>query len=48
MMITEDEFDGGRETIHLLSNSANATRLLSALAQAEADKLKEHELIHLP
>ena len=32
------------------SNSviANTSRLLSALAQAEAGKLKEHKLIHLP
>jgi antitoxin YefM len=45
VMIAEDEFEGWRETIHLLSNPANATRLLSALAQAEAGKLEEHELI---
>jgi PHD/YefM family antitoxin component YafN of YafNO toxin-antitoxin module len=48
VMIVEDEFEGLRETIRLLSNSANASRLLSALARAEAGKLKEHELIHLP
>ncbi len=44
----EDEFEGWRETIRLLSNPANASRLLSALAQAEAGKLTEHELVHLP
>jgi antitoxin YefM len=48
VMITEDEFEGWRETIHLLSSPANASRLLSAVAQAEAGKHKEHELIDLP
>jgi len=45
VMIAEDEFEGWKETIHLLSSPANASRLLSALAQAEAGELKEHELI---
>ena len=45
VMIAEDEFEGWKETIHLLSSPANAGRLLSSLAQAEAGKLKEHELI---
>jgi antitoxin YefM len=48
VMIAEDEFEGWKETIHLLSSPASASRLLSALAQAEAGKLKEHELIDLP
>jgi antitoxin YefM len=45
VMIAEDEFEGWRETIRLLSSPANASRLLSALARAEAGQLKEHELI---
>ena len=45
VMISEDEFEGWKETIHLLSSPASASRLLSALAQAEAGKLKEHGLI---
>jgi antitoxin YefM len=48
VLIAEDEFEGWRETIRLLSSPANASRLLSALAQAEAGKLKEHALIDLP
>jgi PHD/YefM family antitoxin component YafN of YafNO toxin-antitoxin module len=48
MMIAEDEFEGWSETIRLLSSPANSSRLFSALAQAETDKLKEHELIDLP
>jgi antitoxin YefM len=47
-MIAVHEFEGWKETIHLLSRPASASRLLSALAQAEAGKLKEHELIDLP
>jgi antitoxin YefM len=45
VMISKDEFEGWRETIHLLSRYANASRLLSALARVEAGELKEHELI---
>jgi antitoxin YefM len=45
VMISEDEFEGWNETIHLLGSPTNASRLLSALAQAEAGKLKEHQLI---
>jgi len=45
VMIAEDAFEGWRETIRLLSSPANANRLLSALAQAEAGTLKEQELI---
>ena len=45
VMIAEGEFEGWKETIRLLSNPANASRLLSALVQAEAGKLTEHRLI---
>ena len=45
VMISEDEFEGWKETIHLLSSPADANRLLSALALAEAGELKEHELV---
>ena len=45
VMIAEDEFEGWKETIRLVSSPANASRLLSALAQAEAGKLTEHGLI---
>lgn len=45
VMIAEDEFEGWKETVRLLSNPANAKRLLSSLAQAEAGKLTEHGLI---
>jgi antitoxin YefM len=45
VMIAEDEFEGWKETIRLLSSPANASRLLSALAQAEAGELAEHGLM---
>ncbi len=48
VMIADGEFEGWRETIRLLSSPANASRLLSALDQAEAGELEEHELIDLP
>jgi antitoxin YefM len=44
VMIAEDEFEGWKETIRLLGSPANASRLLSALAQAEAGELTEHGL----
>jgi PHD/YefM family antitoxin component YafN of YafNO toxin-antitoxin module len=43
-MMAEDEFEGWKETIRLLSSPANASRF-SSLAQAEAGKPTEHELI---
>jgi antitoxin YefM len=45
VVIAEDEFEGWKETIRLLSSPANANRLLSSLAQAEAGELTEHRLI---
>jgi antitoxin YefM len=39
------ELEGLRETLHLLSSPANARRLLDSIADANAGKLTEHELI---
>ena len=44
VLMSEEEYEGLMETIHLLSSPTNAKRLRSALAQAKAGKLKEHEL----
>jgi antitoxin YefM len=44
VLMSEEEYEGLMETIHLLSSPANASRLRSALAQAKAGKLQEHEL----
>jgi antitoxin YefM len=39
------ELEGLRETLHLLSNPANAERLRASIAEADAGQLVEHELI---
>jgi len=44
VLMSWEEYEGLVETIHLLSSPMNAKRLRSALAQAKAGKLKEHEL----
>lgn len=38
VLIAADEFDGLRETAHLLRSPTNAARLLSALERARADE----------
>jgi antitoxin YefM len=38
------EYEALEETLHLLSNPANAERLLKSIAQAEAGQLVEHEI----
>ena len=38
------EYEALEETLHLLSNPANAERLLKSIAQAETGQLVEHEI----
>jgi antitoxin YefM len=45
MMISEAEFFGWQETVHLLSSPANAARLLQGMRQAEAGAAEPHELL---
>jgi PHD/YefM family antitoxin component YafN of YafNO toxin-antitoxin module len=45
IMVLNKEYEGLRETIHLLSNPANAQDLLSAVAEANGGKFIEGELI---
>jgi antitoxin YefM len=45
VVISEEEYKGLTETIHLLSNPANAKDLLKAITEADAGKFKEHKLI---
>ena len=45
VVMSEQDFEGWMETVHLLSNPANAKRLLEAIDDANAGKLTEHELI---
>jgi antitoxin YefM len=45
IMVSEDEYQGMLETLHLLKSPTNAVRLLRSIAQADAGELVEHELI---
>lgn len=45
VVISEEEFDGWMETVHLLRSPANARRLLESIVSANAGKLDEHGLI---
>jgi antitoxin YefM len=43
VMISEPEFVGWQETVHLLSSPRNAERLLRGVRQAEAGSLEAHD-----
>ena len=45
VMLSEDEFSGWQETVHLLSSPRNAERLLRGIAQAEAGELTVRTLL---
>lgn len=45
VMISKQGYEGLKETIYLLSNPANAQDLLAAIAEANAGKFIEGELI---
>ena len=45
IMLSLAEYESLEETLHLMSNPANAERLLQSIAQAEAGQLVEHEII---
>jgi antitoxin YefM len=45
VMMSEAEYDGMMETLHLLRSPANAERLLRSVAAAGAGKLKKRDLI---
>lgn len=44
VMMSLSEYEGLEETLHLLSNPANAERLLRSIAQADAGQLAEHDI----
>jgi antitoxin YefM len=44
VMVSEDEYEGMIETLHLLRSPANAARLLRSIREADAGQLVEHEL----
>jgi antitoxin YefM len=45
VVLSEAEYEGLMETVHLLRNPGNATRLLQSIEDANAGKLSEHALI---
>lgn len=45
VMISEEDYEGLIETVHLLRSPANATRLLEAIEQLSAGATAEHDLI---
>lgn len=45
VMISEAEFAGWQETVHLLSSAKNAERLLRGARQADAGETRERELL---
>lgn len=44
IVLSEDEYDGIMETLHLLRSPANATRLLRSIERADGGHLVEHEI----
>jgi antitoxin YefM len=46
VMVSESEWAGMEETIHLLSSPENARRLMEAIRGLDAGEGEEHELIH--
>jgi antitoxin YefM len=48
VMMSEEEYDGLMETLHLLRSPANAARLLSSIDEADAGKLMEREIVDAP
>jgi antitoxin YefM len=48
VVMSEAEFEGWRETVHLLSSPRNAARLLRAMRDAEAGGAAEQTLVDPP
>jgi antitoxin YefM len=44
IMMSEEDYEGLVETVHLLRSPANARRLLDAIEQANRGELTEHNL----
>jgi antitoxin YefM len=45
VIVPLDEYDSWMETLYLLSNPANADHLRRSIAEAEAGKVQERELL---
>jgi antitoxin YefM len=45
VMLSEEEYEGMLETLHLVRNPTNAARLLRSIESADTGTLTEHEII---
>ena len=45
VIMSEEEFAGWQETVHLLSSPKNAERLMASIRQIKAGGAREHELL---
>ena len=45
VLMAESEFEGWKETVHLLSDPASAAILLESIRQANAGQVERHDLI---
>lgn len=45
VLLSADEYESLMETLHLLQSPRNAARLLSAIEDADAGKVTEHDLV---
>lgn len=45
VLMSEDDYEGLMETVHLLKSPANAARLLRSIEDADQGKLHDRELI---
>jgi len=45
VLMSEEEYEGMLETLHMLRSPANAARLLRSIEEADSGKLIEHSLI---
>jgi antitoxin YefM len=47
VMISEEEYEGMLETLHLLRSPTNAARLLRSIESADAGTLADHEIVEV-
>jgi len=47
VLISEEDYEGLMETVHLLKSPANAARLLRSIKEADQGKLTERDIVEL-